>query len=42
MKKLGYSKEKIKDDISFSFKANVEIKSTELSIKSVKEKAKDE
>ena len=42
MKKLGYSKEKIKDDISFSFKTIVEIKSTELSIKSVKEKAKDE
>lgn len=42
MKKLGYSKDNIKEDISFNFKANVEIKSTELSIKSIKEKAKDE
>lgn len=42
MKKLGYSKNNIIDDISFSFKTTVRIKSTELSIKSVKEKAKDE
>lgn len=36
MKKLGYTKNDIAKDISFSFKAKVEINSTQLSIKSVK------
>ena len=41
MKKLGYDKNNIINDISFTFKADVKIESTELSIRSVKEN-KDE
>lgn len=36
-KKLGYNRKNIKDDIKFSFKTDVKIKSVELSTKSVKE-----
>ena len=42
MKKLNYSKSQITNNVSFSFKTKVIIKSTELSIKSVKEKVQNE
>ncbi len=36
MKKLGYTKKMISEDIKFNFKVKAQIKSTELSIKSIK------
>lgn len=42
MKLLGYTKKEIKNNISFKFKTSVKIKSTDLSIKSVKEKSNNE
>ena len=42
MKTLGYKKNELAKNISFSLKSKVKIKSSELSIKSVKEKAKNE
>ena len=42
MKKLGDSKNKITNDLSFNFKTSLKIKSTELSIKSVKENMNNE
>lgn len=42
MKKLGLTRDEIKDDISFKFKAKAKIKSIELSTKSVKEEVEYE
>lgn len=42
MKKLGFTRDEIKDDISFKFKAKAKIKSIELSTKSVKEEVEYE